>query len=219
MNIAVKGSPERSEELSEILSSAGLVFTKVESTKNIHKGNYDVIFDLDFDDDQGSIDDYSLLDKSTLLLLSSVKIQLEAVLDSRLLGQSAGINAMSGFLNRSSLEYCCSNELFGEEMILKLGWKNGLKSASRVGLISPRIICMIINEAYFTVQEGTANINDIDLGMKLGTAYPKGPFEWCKQIGIKNVYETLSALYSDTHDERYKICSMLKTEYLKSQAK
>jgi 3-hydroxybutyryl-CoA dehydrogenase len=59
---------------------------------------------------------------------------------------------------------------------------------------------------------------DIDLGMKLGTAYPHGPFEWCDMIGIKHVYEVLNALYLDTHDDRYKICSLLKTEYLKSQA-
>jgi 3-hydroxybutyryl-CoA dehydrogenase len=75
---------------------------------------------------------------------------------------------------------------------------------------------MIINEAYYTVQEGTACRTDIDLGMKLGTAYPKGPFEWSEEIGIDHVYETLEALYQDTKDERYKICPLLKTEYLQS---
>jgi 3-hydroxybutyryl-CoA dehydrogenase len=50
--------------------------------------------------------------------------------------------------------------------------------------------------------------------MKLGTAYPHGPFEWCDKIGIVNVYEILNAMAADTHDERYKICSLLKTEYL-----
>ena len=30
------------------------------------------------------------------------------------------------------------------------------------------------------------------------------------------VYETLKAVYEDTHDERYKICPMLKTIYLKN---
>ena len=87
---------------------------------------------------------------------------------------------------------------------------------SRVGFITPRIICMIINEAYYTVQEGTASKNDIDIAMKLGTNYPKGPFEFCTEFGIKQVYLLLEALYQDTHDERYKICSLLKTEYLKS---
>jgi 3-hydroxybutyryl-CoA dehydrogenase len=51
--------------------------------------------------------------------------------------------------------------------------------------------------------------------MKLGTAYPKGPFEWSQEIGLDHVYETLDALYQDTKDERYKIASLLKTEYLK----
>jgi 3-hydroxybutyryl-CoA dehydrogenase len=73
---------------------------------------------------------------------------------------------------------------------------------------------MIINEAYYTVQEGTANRADIDQAMKLGTNYPLGPFEWCHKIGIADVYETLEAIYNDTHDERYKICSLLKHDYL-----
>lgn len=86
--------------------------------------------------------------------------------------------------------------------------------ADRVGMASPRVICMIINEAYFTVQEGTASREDIDLGMKLGTNYPLGPFEWCNKIGLTAVYELLEALYEDTKDERYKICPLLKREYL-----
>jgi 3-hydroxybutyryl-CoA dehydrogenase len=31
------------------------------------------------------------------------------------------------------------------------------------------------------------------------------------------VYETLEALYQDTHDERYKVCSLLKTKYLRNE--
>jgi 3-hydroxybutyryl-CoA dehydrogenase len=85
----------------------------------------------------------------------------------------------------------------------------------RVGLVTPRVICMIINEAYYTVQEGTASREDIDLAMKLGTNYPYGPFEWCERIGIKNVYELLEAIYEDTRDERYKISALMKREYLR----
>ena len=84
----------------------------------------------------------------------------------------------------------------------------------RVGLVTPRVICMIINEAYYTVQEGTASREDIDLAMKLGTNYPYGPFEWCGKLGIRNVYELLHALYEDTKDERYKISALMKKEYL-----
>jgi 3-hydroxybutyryl-CoA dehydrogenase len=73
---------------------------------------------------------------------------------------------------------------------------------------------MIINEAYYTVQEETATRDDIDRAMKLGTNYPFGPFEWCQRIGINHVYEVLEAVYEDTRDERYKICPLLKKEYL-----
>ncbi len=127
-----------------------------------------------------------------------------------------GFNGLPTFLNRSFLEVA----------VLRTDDKNALEKTcqelntaftlveDRAGLVTPRIICMIINEAYFTVQEGTATREDIDMAMKLGTNYPYGPFEWCKRIGIKHVYELLEAVYEDTKDERYKICPLLKREYL-----
>ena len=87
----------------------------------------------------------------------------------------------------------------------------------RVGMVTPRVICMIINEAFYTLQEGTASREDIDSGMKLGTGYPFGPFEWSERIGIRHVYELLEAMWEDTHEERYKICPLLKKEYMKLQ--
>ena len=61
----------------------------------------------------------------------------------------------------------------------------------RSGLVTPRLICMIINEAYYALEEGTASRDDIDLAIKSGTNYPYGPFEWAKRIGIRNVVEFL----------------------------
>ena len=51
------------------------------------------------------------------------------------------------------------------------------------GFVSARIVAMIINEAWFTREAGTASEKDIDLAMKLGTGYPYGPFEWTALIG------------------------------------
>lgn len=87
----------------------------------------------------------------------------------------------------------------------------------RVGLVTPRVICMIINEACYTLQEGTASIQDIDLAMKLGTGYPRGPFEWANAIGVARVYAVLEAMWHDTHDERYKICPLLKRQALRGE--
>jgi 3-hydroxybutyryl-CoA dehydrogenase len=77
---------------------------------------------------------------------------------------------------------------------------------------------MIINEACYTLQEGTASIQDIDKSMMLGTSYPRGPFEWANLIGVSRVYEGLEALWQDTHEERYKVCPLLKTMYLRSES-
>ena len=54
MNIAVKGSEDRTQELAERLSSVGMSFTKLESTKNIQLADFDIIFDLNFDADNAS---------------------------------------------------------------------------------------------------------------------------------------------------------------------
>ena len=89
--------------------------------------------------------------------------------------------------------------------------------ADRVGLVTPRVICQIINEACFTLQEGTASMQDIDLGMKLGTSYPRGPFAWANAIGVERVYAVLEALWHDTHDERYKVCPLLKRQALRGK--
>ncbi len=216
MNIAAIGEPQRIAELKQVLSLQQSNVQVIENTNKILSDNFDIIFDLNFEDNLDRIDIYKNLNSETLLCLSSVKIQLESVLPKSLWKQTIGINALPTFLSRNCLEYC-SIEKINIEKLHALGWQNFYKVESRVGLVSARVICMIIYEAYFTLQEGTANREDIDKGMKLGTAYPYGPFEWCNKIGIKNVYELLNAMGNDTKDDRYKICSLLKTEYLKSE--
>lgn len=215
MKIAITGSSKKVEELHVVLSSAGPhEIISFESTKNIPSDKFDVVIDLNFDDSSHFPEEYLSLDSNTLLLLSSVKIQLEAVVPSNIACKVAGFNALSGFIANDSIEYCSLSDI-DESLLLALGWKKALKVDSRIGLVSPRVILTIINEAFFTLQEGTAGKEDINLGLKLGTAYPFGPFEWCEKIGVRDVYEVLYALYQDTMDERYKICNALKTEYLK----
>ena len=128
----------------------------------------------------------------------------------------AGFNGLPGMVNRSLLEVSLLHEadhLQVEQALQALGAEFRVVE-DRVGMVTPRVICMIINEAFYTVQEGTATEEDIDQGMKLGTNYPKGPFEWCEELRIENVYEVLEAVYEDTKEERYKICPLLKRRYL-----
>jgi 3-hydroxybutyryl-CoA dehydrogenase len=79
-----------------------------------------------------------------------------------------------------------------------------------VGMVIPRIICQIINEATFAVQEDIASPNDIDTAMKLGTNYPHGPLEWGERIGFRTVFHVLNALHRDLGEERYRVSPLLK---------
>jgi 3-hydroxybutyryl-CoA dehydrogenase len=80
----------------------------------------------------------------------------------------------------------------------------------RVGMVLPRVLCQIINEAMFAVQQDVAAPKDIDTAMKLGMNFPSGPIEWGEKIGFKQVVAVLEALYADLGEERYRICPLLK---------
>jgi 3-hydroxybutyryl-CoA dehydrogenase len=69
---------------------------------------------------------------------------------------------------------------------------------------------MIINEAYFALEENVSTKEEIDIAMKLGTNYPYGPFEWCKKIGLKNIAALLAEL-SQT-EKRYQPARLLLKE-------
>ena len=76
---------------------------------------------------------------------------------------------------------------------------------------------MIINEAFYAAGESIATKEDIDTAMKLGTNYPKGPFEWASEIGIIELYNLLNAIYMETGEVRYKPSPLLKEEFSNSQ--
>lgn len=79
-----------------------------------------------------------------------------------------------------------------------------------VGMVMPRILCQIINEALFTVQNDVATPKEIDSAMKHGTNYPHGPIAWGEMIGFANVVAVLDSLYHSHHEERYKVAPILR---------
>lgn len=215
MNIGVTGKVTRFEELKQTLPEALHIIFK-ESFTPEEIADCAVFFDLSFEEQPDRIKTYASV-PGTLFLLSAVTLQLgkvahEAGMELPL--HIMGFNALPGFINRSVKEISRHHEGQKEniarvETLLK--WKAGV-THDRVGMVSPRILFMIMNEAYFTLQEGTAGKEDIDTAMMLGTNYPMGPFAWAKKIGIKTVVEVLDAVYHDTHDARYKVCPLLRTE-------
>ena len=118
------------------------------------------------------------------------------------------INGWPGFLKRDIWEVAGGND---DTLTIfeKLQWKY-ISVADEPGLVSARIISMIINEAYFALGEEVSTKEEIDIAMKLGTNYPYGPFEWSKKIGSQKVYDLLQKL-SET-DSRYSIAPAMKNE-------
>lgn len=177
----------------------------------------DLTFDFIIDEEPEEFEIY--LDKKVTVFINTAKISLLELAQQNQKQMRCtifGFNGLPTFLNRNIFEASLLNKSGENELKRICEQLNTLVMVvdDRVGLVTPRVICMIINEAFYAVQEGTATRDDIDKAMKLGTNYPFGPFEWCKRIGTKHVYELLNALYEDTRDERYKICPLLKKEYL-----
>ena len=214
MRIGITGTSKATTELKEKLSSAHQII----HVKNNQKEELDVLFVMDYTWDE-TVKFY--INQNTPVIVNAVEQTLEQqVLASNIKQEKNlfGMNLLPTFVDRSLAEMTqLKNDGVSEmETIMNdLGWQVKWVE-SRVGMVTPRVVFMIINEAFFTVQEGTASREDIDTGMKLGTAYPKGPFEWMNEVGIENVYQSLEAIYNDTKDGRYKICPLLKKEYLQS---
>lgn len=78
------------------------------------------------------------------------------------------------------------------------------------GLVLPRIVAMLANEAAFAVLEGVAEAETIDVAMRLGVNYPLGPLAWAKALGHERVLAVLDHLYSEYHEERYRAAPLLR---------
>ncbi len=174
----------------------------------------EVIFDFLTDHTSNPLEIYSSKNNLTVFLNTALVTLQTLMKNVSVTNTYFGFCGLPTFLNRELLEVSIHQETdlhLLDATCKKLTTKYA-RVADSVGLVTPRIICMIINEAYYTVEEGTASRKDIDLAMKLGTNYPYGPFEWSQKIGISNVYDLLAAVHEATHDDRYLICPLLKQE-------
>ncbi len=120
------------------------------------------------------------------------------------------INAWPGFLSRDITEVAIAvqaQEKSVETVFKALGWGYRIVP-DKIGMISPRVVAMIINEAYFALDEQVSTKAEIDTAMKLGTNYPFGPFEWGEKIGLEKIRALLSKL--SIFDDRYMLADGLE---------
>jgi 3-hydroxybutyryl-CoA dehydrogenase len=157
----------------------------------------DVYIDLDFVHEPGRAAVLSRL-LPALVLVNAVVPTIEEI------GfPFVRINGWPGFLERPVHELAVSKETAAGQLTelgnrLTVLYKK-LGRAYRFvpdtpGMISGRILAMIINEAYYTWEEDVSTTEEIDIAMKLGTNYPFGPFEWGRRIGLEKVAGLLTVL-------------------------
>jgi 3-hydroxybutyryl-CoA dehydrogenase len=166
----------------------------------------DVYFDLLFHPDRERM--------SALSKITDKPVFINAV--NQTLNETGGsfirINAWPTMLNRAITELAIRN-LAQEEIIAsvfkELQWQY-LIVPDIPGMITPRVIAMIVNEAYFALEQNVSTKEEIDIAMKLGTNYPLGPFEWSGKIGLGNIYSLLHEL--SLTNERYRPSELLRTE-------
>jgi 3-hydroxybutyryl-CoA dehydrogenase len=86
-----------------------------------------------------------------------------------------------------------------------------------VGGVIGRMVCQVINESAFAVQEGVGSPDDVDAGMQLGMNHPRGPFAWLEAIGAPQVLRLLDGLHAFTGEERYRAAPWLRLKVALAQ--
>jgi len=164
------------------------------------------------------------LPSSTIILTSSVTVSVsEQATWIRHPSRLIGISAFPTLINKHLIEIAATPLTHRErisaaqEFFLSTG-KEISVIQDRIGMVMPRILCQLINEAFFALTENVASPLDIDTAMKLGTGYPNGPVEWANRIGLPSIIAVLEHLHKDLGEERYRIAPLLK-QLAFSQAK
>jgi len=110
---------------------------------------------------------------------------------------SAGLRTQEGSLKEA------------EDLFRTLG-KEPVRVRDGSGLIFPRILSLIINEAIRSLDEGVAQAEEIDVAMRLGVNYPLGPLRWADRIGLDEVLAVLEGVQQETGEDRYRPAPLLK---------
>jgi 3-hydroxybutyryl-CoA dehydrogenase len=88
--------------------------------------------------------------------------------------------------------------------------KEPIEANDSPGFISNRILCPMINEAIFALQEGIGSRDAIDAVMKLGMNHPIGPLALADLIGLDVVLAVMEILHRDLGEDKYRPAYLLR---------
>ena len=213
-HIALVGEARRRIEFKERLPELVLMYEGDIVPTQKQMAAADLLIDLNLDEHPARLPVY--LQQEQLVVLGAALKQSLLQMHARFQGKKQatllGINALPTFLNRPVWEvsYLQAADLeVAQQLEASLGVEIQTVS-DQVGMVTCRVLFLIINEAYIMMQEGTADAEAIDTAMKLGTNYPKGPIAWSQEIGTQHVVEVLEALYKETGSKRFVPSQALK---------
>lgn len=87
--------------------------------------------------------------------------------------------------------------------------KTPVRVRNSPGFVVNRILCPMINEAVFVLQEGLATAEDIDAGMKLGCNHPIGPLALADLIGLGTLLAVMRVFADGFGDPKYRPAPLL----------
>ena len=88
--------------------------------------------------------------------------------------------------------------------------KTAVEADDSPGFISNRILCPMINEAIFTLQDGVGTPEAIDTVMKLGMNHPMGPLALADLIGLDVVLFIMEVLQRALGEDKYRPAPLLR---------
>lgn len=88
--------------------------------------------------------------------------------------------------------------------------KIGIQVYESPGFVTTRLILTLINEAIHTLMEGVATAEDIDLAMKLGYDFARGPLEMADRFGLDSVLLAMEQLFREYGDIKFRPAPLLR---------
>lgn len=126
-----------------------------------------------------------------------------------------GMHFMNPVALKDTVEIICGYHTSADtvtlaEALLAGMSKRGILVKDMPGFVSNRVLMLTVNEAIFLVQDGVADVEQIDDIFRSCFGHPMGPLQTADLIGLDTVLNSIEALHQSYADSKYRPCPLLK---------